>query len=302
MRDKKIPKTIVRNSTIPEELGRISYMFTDKTGTLTQNIMHFKKLQLEPPLSHDHKDLEIIREYIYDFYSKTPELDESEQNVSPIEISDCEIKKKSQLQIFQLVKAMAICHNVTPVTEEDGSKSYQASSPDEIALVKFTENINLTLIFRTSEEIHLKTPSGDIEKYDVLHIFPFTSESKRMGIIVQNCETRQIIFYLKGAETVMKDKIEPVYWLQEEVDNIAREGLRTLVFAQRIISQDEYDKFTKLFDVANSVIQNRESLVQSVIDSFEVDMQILGISGVEDKLQTDVKETLELLKQAGISV
>uniref|UniRef100_A0AC35FEQ3 P-type phospholipid transporter n=1 Tax=Panagrolaimus sp. PS1159 TaxID=55785 RepID=A0AC35FEQ3_9BILA len=42
-RDKKIPKTIVRNSTIPEELGRISYLLSDKTGTLTNNVMKFKQ-------------------------------------------------------------------------------------------------------------------------------------------------------------------------------------------------------------------------------------------------------------------
>jgi phospholipid-translocating ATPase len=45
--EKHIPGCISRNSTIPEELGRIQYMFSDKTGTLTQNDMVFKKVAME---------------------------------------------------------------------------------------------------------------------------------------------------------------------------------------------------------------------------------------------------------------
>ena len=46
-RDQVIPETIPRNSTIPEELGRIQYLLSDKTGTLTQNDMIFKKVSME---------------------------------------------------------------------------------------------------------------------------------------------------------------------------------------------------------------------------------------------------------------
>jgi phospholipid-translocating ATPase len=45
--DKEIPGTIPRNSTIPEELGRVQFLLTDKTGTLTKNDMIFKKLNME---------------------------------------------------------------------------------------------------------------------------------------------------------------------------------------------------------------------------------------------------------------
>ncbi len=57
------------------------------------------------------------------------------------------------------------------------------------------------------KEIHLKNPLGQNEVFRVLQIFPFTSASKRMGIIVCHVATNRIIFYLKGADSVMKDKV-----------------------------------------------------------------------------------------------
>jgi phospholipid-translocating ATPase len=48
-----------------------------------------------------------------------------------------------------------------------------------------------------------------MEEYQVLANFPFTSESKRMGIVLKHLQSERIIFYLKGAETVMKLKVKP---------------------------------------------------------------------------------------------
>jgi phospholipid-translocating ATPase len=55
----------------------------------------------------------------------------------------------------------------------------------------------------------IENAAGQTEEYEILGNFPFSSESKRMGIILKHLETNKIIFYLKGAETVMKQKVRP---------------------------------------------------------------------------------------------
>lgn len=76
-------------------------------------------------------------------------------------------------------------------------------------------------------------PNNDIEEYDILANFPFSSESKRMGIIVRHRKSNKIVFYLKGAETVMEKKVRPNQRasLVESCENLALEGLRTLVIS-----------------------------------------------------------------------
>jgi phospholipid-translocating ATPase len=55
----------------------------------------------------------------------------------------------------------------------------------------------------------IENTAHEKEEYEILANFPFTSESKRMGIILRHVQSEKIIFYLKGAEVVMKDKIKP---------------------------------------------------------------------------------------------
>ena len=118
--------------------------------------------------------------------------------------------------------------------------TYQASSPDEVALVEWSEDMGLTLVERTLSSMKLKTPMGEIISYSVLQIFPFTSETKRMGIIVKEEMTNEIVFYMKGADVVMSSIVQYNDWLEEEVDNMAREGLRTLVVAKKSLTQGMY--------------------------------------------------------------
>jgi len=112
-----------------------------------------------------------------------------------------------------------------------------------VALVKWTEEIGLALVKRDLNSMQLKTLNGQILNYTILQIFPFTSETKRMGIIVREESSSEIIFYLKGADVVMSGIVQYNDWLDEVCENMAREGLRTLVVAKKNLTEDQYLDF-----------------------------------------------------------
>ena len=192
---------------------------------------------------------------------------------------------------------------VTPVTNDDGTVTYQASSPDEVAIVKWTSSVGLTLTFRDRSRIELRTPSGTTVAYDVLELFPFTSESKRMGIVVRDTASGELSFLQKGADVVMARIVQRNDWLEEETANMAREGLRTLVVARRKLSEATYEDYKARYHAASVRLEGRnEAMATVVADTLEHDLELLGLTGVEDKLQDDVRLTLELLRNAGIKI
>jgi phospholipid-translocating ATPase len=189
------------------------------------------------------------------------------------------------------------------VTNDDSTVTYQASSPDEVAIVKWTQSIGLTLVFRDRTHIELQTPSGTLIRFDVLDIFPFTSESKRMGIVVRDTQSGEITFLQKGADVVMTKIVQRNDWLEEETANMAREGLRTLVMARRRLSAQTYAEFKERYHQASVRLEGRNEGMNAVVAEYlEHDLELLGLTGVEDKLQDDVKSTLELLRNAGIKI
>lgn len=317
-RDKDIPGTVVRTSTIPEDLGRIEYLLSDKTGTLTQNEMELKKIHVGT-VSYANEAMDEVSSFIRQGFAgnglTTPSTvfgAQAGQATAP------RARREIGSRVRDIILALALCHNVTPTTEEeDGQKvtGYQASSPDEIAIVRYTEEVGLKLAYRDRQSIVLESTDSKqvVVRVKILDIFPFTSDSKRMGIIVQFKQNGDILesgkddseiwFYQKGADTVMTSIVAANDWLDEETANMAREGLRTLVVGRKRLSPEQYQDFSAKYHEASLSFQERDAGMSKVVsECLERDLELSGVTGVEDRLQRDVKSSLELLRNAGVKI
>lgn len=188
-----------------------------------------------------------------------------------------------------------------PAADVDVSQlKFQGASPDELALVQFAARCGLVLHARTPSMITLKEPTGRLRRYALLHEMPFSSELKRMGVLLRELDTREIFFYVKGADAVMTERIARSDWLEEEVGNLAREGLRTLVVAVKRLTEQQYEHFAAKLHEARLVKSGRSQAVRSVLELLQEDMHLLCVTAVEDKLQANVRTTLEMLRDANV--
>uniref|UniRef100_A0A5G2RHE8 Phospholipid-transporting ATPase n=1 Tax=Sus scrofa TaxID=9823 RepID=A0A5G2RHE8_PIG len=292
-----------RTTTLNEQLGQIHYVFSDKTGTLTQNIMTFKKCCINGQIYGDHRDASQHN------HSKIEQVDFSWNMYADGKLAFYDhylieqIQSGKEPEVRQFFFLLAVCHTVM-VDRLDSQLNYQAASPDEGALVNAARNFGFAFLARTQNTITI-SELGTERTYNVLAILDFNSDRKRMSIIVRTPEGN-IKLYCKGADTVIYERLHRMNPTKQEtqdaLDIFASETLRTLCLCYKEIEEKEFEEWNKKFMAASIASSNRDEALDKVYEEIEKDLILLGATAIEDKLQDGVPETISKLAKADIKI
>uniref|UniRef100_A0A803TNC8 Phospholipid-transporting ATPase n=1 Tax=Anolis carolinensis TaxID=28377 RepID=A0A803TNC8_ANOCA len=274
-----------RTTTLNEQLGQIHYIFSDKTGTLTQNIMAFKKCCISG---------ETYADFSWNMYADGKLTFHDQYLIE-------KIKQGKEPEIRQFFFLLALCHTVMV---DNSELNYQAASPDEGALVTAARNFGFVFLSRTQNTITI-SEMGTVKTYDVLAILDFNSDRKRMSVITRE-PNGAIRLYCKGADTVIYERLhrnDPQKQTTERaLDIFASETLRTLCLCYKDISNEEYEAWNKKFMAASVALRNRDEALDKVYEEIEQNLILLGATAIEDKLQDGVPETISKLSKADIKI
>ncbi|OBZ91812.1 Phospholipid-transporting ATPase DNF1 [Choanephora cucurbitarum] len=235
-----IPKTW----NICDDLGQIEYIFSDKTGTLTQNVMESRKATIngisygmgktEASAGADIRqgsdisdmkqdDLDHAREIMY---SKQATLFENKYIgpnptlIDPAIYNDLERDDLHAASVAHFFSALALCHTALadrPDRTDRHHIEYKAQSPDESALVASARDLGFVFLGRESNVLTVEV-MGRKKKYDLLNVLEFNSNRKRMSVIVKPHESDRIVLLCKGADSVIYDRLCTDFGDQHELD------------------------------------------------------------------------------------
>lgn len=323
---------------ISDDVGQVEYIFSDKTGTLTQNVMEFKKATIngrsygeaytEAQIGMRRRDGANVEEEVAAARAKiaadsermlqglrrvhdNPYLrDENLTFVAPTFVDDIEGQsgEEQQAAAEHFMLALALCHSViTEHTPGDPPQiEFKAQSPDEAALVGTARDCGFTVLGRSGDDLLLNV-MGQERTYTVLNTLEFNSSRKRMSAIVRMPDGT-IRLFCKGADSIIYSRLARGQQQDlrrktaEHLEEYAKEGLRTLCIADKLLDEDEYHKWNKEHDVAAAAIENREDKLEAVSSAMEQDLNLLGGTAIEDRLQDGVPDTIQLLADAGIKL
>ncbi|KAK1260036.1 Phospholipid-transporting ATPase 2 [Acorus gramineus] len=191
--------------------------------------------------------------------------------------------------VMRFLTVMSICNTVIPQRSKNGDVSYKAQSQDEDALVHAAACLHMVLFNKTGNILDIIL-NGSIVQYEILDILEFTSERKRMSVVVKDCQNGEIFLLSKGADEAIFPYARTGQQTRNFVDAVeqyAQLGLRTLCLAWRELSEDDYREWAVKFKEANSTLVDREWRLAEVCQVLEQNLEILGVAAIEDRLQVE---------------
>ncbi|ELR23243.1 phospholipidtranslocating P-type ATPase [Acanthamoeba castellanii str. Neff] len=181
---------------------------------------------------------------------------------------------------------------------------YQAASPDENALVAAAKYFGFYFHTRAHNTVTVNVMGQDLD-FEVLNVMEFTSNRKRMSVVVRTPDG-QFKLFTKGADNVVYERLrkgDPSAQVTEKhLHQFACAGLRTLCIAERVLDPVQYRAWNARFQKASLSFNGRKTKLDLLAEEIEVDLELLGATGIEDKLQDGVPDTIESLLEAGIKV
>ncbi|KAF9033703.1 phospholipid-translocating P-type ATPase [Hymenopellis radicata] len=332
-----VPKTW----NISDDLGQIEYVFSDKTGTLTQNVMEFQKCSVHgvaygegvteaqkgaalrdggaggAPM--DGRDLAEKLDALKQQMLST--MERSFKNryqqvahltlVSPKIAQDLADREGAQrAHLIAFFRALALCHTVLadrPDPRDDPYHlEYKAESPDEAALVAAARDVGFPFVRKTKDGMDIEV-MGQMEHWTTLKVLEFNSTRKRMSTVMRAPDGR-LVLYCKGADSVIYARLAKDHDPElkdataRDMEAFANSGLRTLCIAYRWLTEEEYLTWSRTYDAATNAIENRDEEIDKANELIEHSLLILGATALEDKLQEGVPEAIETLHRAGIKL
>jgi phospholipid-translocating ATPase len=323
---------------ISDDLGQVEYIFSDKTGTLTQNVMEFKKATINGiPYGEAYtealagmqrrqgidvetegakaraqiaQDKELMIDRMRQLYDNPYLHDDNLTFVAPDYVSDLhgEHGEAQKAACTEFMLALALCHTViserTP--GDPPSIEFKAQSPDEAALVATARDCGFTMLGRSDDKIIVNV-LGEERRYTILSTLEFNSSRKRMSSIVRMPDG-SIKLFCKGADSMIYSRLvkgeqtELKQVTAEHLEMFAREGLRTLCIAEKDLTEEEFLKWNVQHEAAASSLTNRDEKLDEVADLIERDLTLIGGTAIEDRLQDGVPAAIQLLSDAGIKL